>query len=230
MNKCVIIDDEPLALDVLETFISQTGQLNLVAKFESALQAFQYLKKNVVDIIFLDIEMPGIDGLELMRTLAYPAKVIITTAYRDYAVEGFDLSAIDYLVKPISFERFMKAIHKCNCGAIIEQEKYKLGSGFLYAKVEKKIVRLPYQDILWIEGMKDYIKIKTAQNTYITYQTLSSITEKLPSGLFIRVHKSYLVGALHVHAVRRTDLEIGSTCIPIGRSYRQAVMEILLKG
>jgi DNA-binding LytR/AlgR family response regulator len=233
--RCLLIDDEPLARGVLQLHISKVEALELAGIFHNGLEALEYLTKNKVDLIFLDINMPQLLGTTLIRTLKNPTKVIFTTAYRKYAVEGFELDAVDYLLKPISFERFLKAVNKVFTSVFapmeIEPQTNEKEAGarspFLYFRVDKKMVKLLINDILFVEGQKDYIKIVTAGRSIITKYVLSTLEEVLPSHEFLRIHKSYIVSIRKIDSFGPDNIEIGSNHLPIGRIYKAEVSRVL---
>ena len=234
--KCLLVDDEPLALDVLETFVNRLENLELVARCTNAVEAYNVLQKQAVDVIFLDIQMPRLTGIEFVKSLQNPPKVIFTTAYRDYALEGFELNAVDYLLKPISFERFLKAVAKVSAPELPEMPlsiktpaatNYK--EAFIYLKADKKMVKVMLTDILYIESLKDYIRVKTDTKEVISYQKISFLDEKLPKDKFLRIHRSFIVATDKIQAFSATSVELGSTEIPIGRFYKNEVLQVLGK-
>jgi DNA-binding LytR/AlgR family response regulator len=237
MINCIIADDEILARNVLVNHINKLGNLSIAATCGNGLEVFSALKTVTVDLLFLDIQMPELTGIELLRTLKNPPPVIITTAYSDYAVVGFELNVIDYLLKPISFDRFLKAIDKfetrINPSRIIEkvitQDERNSNEGFLYVKSDKKMVRIMIKDILFIEGLKDYVKIHTKSRPVITHQTLTYFEEKLAADQFIRVHRSYIVSTSRISAYSSNQLEIGNTIIPIGITYTKDFLRKMVK-
>jgi len=229
---CIIADDETLAREVIESHVSKIDRLSIVATCNNGAAVFNALKVHKPDLLFLDIQMPHITGIELLRTLKNPPAVIITTAYRDYAIEGYELNVIDYLLKPISFERFLKAIDKYEMwvepgrkeiSATFAEEPKANDGAFIYIKSNKKMIRLMLADILYIEGLKDYVKIHTAGQDYITYQTLTYFDEKLPADSFLRVHRSYIISTRYINAYTATHIEIGKENIPIGNTYAREV-------
>lgn len=234
--KCLIVDDEAHALDVLETYIDRIDDLHLAGRCTNAIEAFNQLKKEPVDLLFLDIQMPRLTGIEFLKNIDNPPKVIFTTAYRDYALEGYELNVLDYLLKPISFERFLKAVNKAwdrpsapvSTQPVSFQEK-RQEDPFLFLKADKKMVKVKLADILWIESLKDYVMVKTAEKEVITYQKISYLDEKLPEDQFIRVHRSFIVSRDKIDAFSATQVEIGSHSIPIGRNYKTEVIEELSK-
>lgn len=218
--KCVILDDEPLAHQVLEHYIMETPGFTLVAKFRNAVEAYEYLGKNKVDLLFLDIEMPLISGVSFLQALPSAPQTIFTTAYKQYAFEGFELNAIDYLLKPFSYERFMKAVQKTQ-----KTEASDSITNTLVIKDKDGSLNLKQQDILYVEGCKDYVKIITTDKVYIIYHTLKGILERLNLAIFAQAHKSYLVNKMHVSRIAQDQLIIGAqTIIPIGKSYKKELM------
>ncbi len=228
--KCLVIDDEPLAADLIKSYIEAVEELELISVHHNALDALADLRKQTIDLIFLDIQMPKLTGLELIRTLSNPPAVIFTTAYREYAVEGFDLDAVDYLVKPVTFERFLKAIHKLlrreNPGIeskIIQEDPY------VYYRVDRQQVKVFLKDILWIESLKDYLKIVlTGNKTLVTHQRISYAAESLPASLFLRIHRSYIVARNKVTSFKSDEVIVGQQSLPIGSSYKQHVLRELI--
>ena len=234
--NCIIADDEALAREVIASHVSKIDRLNVVAACNNGAAVFNALKTHKPDLLFLDIQMPHLTGIELLRTLKNPPAVIITTAYRDYAIEGYELNVIDYLLKPISLERFLKAIDKYEMWiepgkteiAVTSAEEPKGGNdAFIYIKSGKKMVRLLLADIWYIEGLKDYVKIHTAGQDYITYQTLTYFDEILPADSFLRVHRSYIISVRHINSYTATNIEIGKKNIPIGNTYARGVQSKL---
>ena len=223
----MIVDDEPLAIDVLENYLARLDAAN-ITRCENAVEAFHALQKKHYDLIFLDIEMPLLSGLEFLRTVKDPPAIIITTAYRDYAVEGFELEVIDYLVKPVSFPRFMKAVEKVlklnrPATAAPEPTQRSPGPEYLFLKVDKKFVKILLSDILYIESLKDYVRVRTPEHSWITYQSLTEITEKLPSDKFARVHRSYTISLDKVTTIDGNCVDIDGNLIPVSREHRQEV-------
>lgn len=235
MINVIIVDDEPLALDVLETFIEQLPEINLLAKCENAFEANEALKKHDVDLLFLDIQMPQLTGIDFYKSLTNPPEVIFTTAYSNYAVEGFEMDAVDYLVKPISLDRFMKAVNKAS--EKINNKKSESNSGsaeeedYIFVKADKKLIKVNYKDILYIEGLKDYVIIRMKTGRVITLQTMKSLEAKLPEKYFKRIHRSFILGITQIHAIVGNTVEIienGKTKqLPIGKNYREDLLEIV---
>lgn len=224
--KCLIIDDEPLAQNVIENYLKEFSFIELVAKCENALTALEWMKKQKIDLIFLDISMPFISGLNFIKTLQNPPAVILTTAHKEFAVESYELNVLDYLLKPISFERFLKAINKLDIQASEPARRAHEETSndvFIYVKSEKKNLKILLNEILFIESLKDYIKIHLQnKTTVITQVQISAIEQRLPDS-FIRIHRSFIVAKDKVTAYTQHDLEIGKHQIPIGRSYKIVV-------
>jgi len=223
--KCLIIDDEPLAQNVIENYLESFSFMRLIAKCDNALIALEWIKKQKIDLIFLDVSMPFISGIDFMRTLRNPPTIILTTAHKEFAVESYELNVLDYLLKPISFERFLKAINKLK---IDTSEIIKPGiidiknDSFIYVKSEKKNVKILLKDILFIESLKDYIKIHTIDKMIMTQVPISTIEQRLPDN-FLRIHRSFIVAKDKITAYTQHDLEIGKFQIPIGRNYKAIV-------
>ena len=231
--SCIIIDDEPLAIRLLRAHVAQVPQLELLDTFENPVEALAFIRSKPVDLLFLDIQMPVITGLEFVRTLPPATKVIFSTAYREFAVESYELDVVDYLVKPITFARFYQAVNKVlllptatapasapEKAAVLTTEAYR------YFNVNKKHVKIRYDDIAYVESLKDYIRIHTNDKEIVTREKISDLAEELP-GHFLRTHRSFLVNSLKVTAFTAHDVEIGEIVIPIGVSYKMAVMEAL---
>lgn len=224
---CIIIDDEPLALELLEDFISKISFLELVASCSNGFEATNVLHDNKIDLIFTDIEMPNFSGIDIIKSLEYQPHFIFTTAYSHYAVEGFNLNAIDYLVKPIPFHRFLKAATRA-LNLIKEKEKTNIiiektapQPQFIFVKSEYENVKINVNDIKYIEGLKDYVKIYTSnKKPILTLNSLKKFEEKLGTDNFVRVHKSFIVSINHIHSVQRNRIIIDDTRIPIGHSFK----------
>jgi DNA-binding LytR/AlgR family response regulator len=226
--KCIIVDDEPLAIEIVEAYVSKVEQLELKGTFRNAIAAFTFLQQNPVDLIFLDIQMPKLSGIEFIKTLKSPPKIIFTTAFRDYALEGFELEVADYLLKPISFERFLKAVakvmHKEIAPLTVAAKSEVAADDYVFFKVDKKMVKTKMNDILFIESIKDYVKVRTADKEIITQQKISYLEESLPREQFIRVHRSFIINREKIDAYSATDVEIGKHHVPIGRNYKNDVI------
>ena len=223
--KCLIIDDEPLAQNVIENYLKNFSFIELIARCENALSALEWIKKQKIDLIFLDISMPFISGIDFIKSLQNPPAIILTTAHKEFAIESYELNVLDYLLKPISFERFLKAINKLNiCSSqVIKPLTHELeNDSFIYVKSEKKNVRILLKDILFIESVKDYIKIHMTDKVIITQLSISVIEQRLPDN-FLRVHRSFIIAKNKITAYTQHDLEIGKHQIPIGRNYKMIV-------
>jgi len=225
--KAILIDDEPLAINVLKNYVDQIKELQLIQTFTNAIDASSFLQRNEVDIIFLDINMPIMNGLDLLGALNSKAMVVMTTAHEEYAVKSYELEAIDYLVKPIPFPRFLKTIHriiKLREGLPKSNTQTKSENPSIFIKIDKKKLQKIYlDDIIVIESLKDYIRIKTKSNKFIIHKTLSSFTDELPSDKFIRIHRSYTVAIDKIEAVEGNSIEVQGIRYTIGRSYLNEV-------
>ena len=221
--NCLIVDDEPLAIKVLETHIENIPSLNIIESCNNAFTTMEALAKNNIDLMFLDIHMPKLMGHEFLRTLRNPPKVIFTTAYKEYALEAFDLDAIDYLLKPITLERLMKAVNKVSnvqTVEIKEEQQVLDNQGFVYLRADRKMIKVGYNDIAYVESMKDYIKIiRVSEKPLLVKQSISSLEDVLPSNLFLRIHRSFIVALNKITAFTNHDVEISGQEIPIGRLY-----------
>jgi len=231
--RCLLIDDEPPALKILASYISNINGLEIVGQCKNALEALDVLNQRTVDVIFLDIKMPKILGTEFLKNLSHPPKVIFVTAYRDYAVEGYELDAVDYLVKPVSFERFFKAITKLNRmmgkETISTSVDYKSNpEAFVYLKVDKDMKKIFVNDIVYIESWKDYIKLFLVNGkNLIVKQTITAMENLLSEHKFMRVHRSYMVSLNKISGYNGISVQLETKEIPIGRLYKQVVMEKL---
>ncbi|WP_299220439.1 LytTR family DNA-binding domain-containing protein [uncultured Aquimarina sp.] len=235
--KCLIVDDEPLAREIIENYVSRIDHLELIASCANALEAFNIIADKSIDLIFLDIQMPDLTGIDFLKDLNPSPKVIFTTAYSNYAVDAFNLEAIDYLLKPIEFSRFLKSVNKVlklskststllvSSNSNEEEKNYQ--DLFIYLKVEKKMQKIFFKNILFIESLKNYIKIKTSDREIIAYKSISSIERILPSSRFLRVHRSFIIGIDHIDAFSTTEIELKGIKIPVGRNYKASVKEKL---
>jgi len=235
--KCLIIDDEPPAQVVLKKYIAQVASLELAGTCNNAVEAISLLQDRQVDLLFLDIQMPGLLGTTFMRTLNNPPKVIFTTAYRKFAVEGFELNAVDYLLKPISFDRFIMSVNKvlqlnlqpANDHPHGMQLKSESNQPFLYLRADRKMVKVLFDDILFIESLKDYIKIVTVHKTIISRQSISSLENMLPKDAFLRIHRSYIVALNKIDSFNGETIDIAKNELPIGRLFKHEVSSQLGK-
>jgi DNA-binding LytR/AlgR family response regulator len=229
--NCIIIDDEPLAAALIEAHVANIPNLNIIAVCNNALEGFEVLKTQSVDLIFLDIQMPLLTGIEFLKSLSNPPKVIFTTAYREYAIESYELEVVDYLLKPISFDRFFKAINKffktieTNTSIITVSDSQEV-SKFIYVNSNKKQHKISFSEILYVESIKDYIRIHLHDKTIVTKDKISEFEQKLSSN-FLRTHRSYIVNADKITAYTVNDVEIGEIEIPIGISYKKQLLEKL---
>ena len=230
--NCVIVDDEPVARNVLETFVAKIPNLELVKSCKNAMEAFEVANQQKIDIFFLDINMPDISGLSLAKSINQKAKIIFTTAYREYAVDGFNLQAVDYLLKPISFDRFLQSIHKYFEGVSfidseIKIEKSVLKNDFIFVRSDRKMIKINFDEIQYVESLSDYIKIHSADKTITTRETISNIETKLPAKNFLRIHRSYIVNLKKMNSYTNEFVEIGKNAIPISRTYKENVLKKL---
>ncbi len=230
--KCVLVDDEPLALKVLQNYFANFPEFEVVGTFNNSLEALDFINNNSLDTVFLDINMPMMSGFELIRLMENKPKIIITTAFREFAAESYDLEVLDYLIKPIPLPRFIKCINKITAEFSLKNnikiETVGVDSR-IFIKVDKKMVKINIDEILFIEGMKEYIKVITVDKTYITYKSLTSFLEELPLDRFIRIHKSYAIAMDKVKFIEGNRIQILSYTIPIGRNYSKEVKSRILE-
>ena len=233
--RCLIVDDEPPALEVLRNYINSVSFIELAGLCNNAVEALNILSREKVDLLFLDIQMPQLLGTDLVRSLNNPPKVIFTTAYRKFAVEGFELNAVDYLLKPISFERFLKSVNKVlnislptsSHNLIVNTDFSSNREQFIIFHADRKKYKVAVDDILYIESMKDYIKVVTTNNTIVTKQSISSLEENLPERQFIRIHRSFIVSINKIKSYSSELITLGKVELPISRTYRRDVERIL---
>lgn len=239
--KCIIVDDEPLARDVLVKYAKQIDQLEVVASCSNALEAFEHIQQGHIQLVFLDIKMPKLNGLELIESIKNPPLIVFTTAYRDFAVKAFELDAIDYLLKPISLTRFLKTISKVN--KYLQGQQIELNGGesetakregtttleqeFLYIKADRKVVKLDLACIHYLESLNDKVIIHLTDREVITTQRISYLAEKLPKQQFIRIHRSFIISLSHITAYNNIMVEVKARELPIGRNYRSQALEAL---
>jgi two-component system LytT family response regulator len=221
--SCIIVEDEPLAVRILEDYIAQVPFLELKGSFRDALLAIEYLRGHRPDLIFLDIHLPKLKGMDFLRSLPDPPAVIVTTAYHQYAVEGFELSVTDYLLKPVSFERFLAAVNKVRPGTAATPAPVAPEKDHLFLNVQKKKVKLAFADILYIESQREYIRVVTTRGEYLTKMGTQEIEELLPPARFRRIHRSFIVAVDRIDAYTTEEVEIGGTSIPVGRIYREGL-------
>jgi DNA-binding LytR/AlgR family response regulator len=224
------VEDEVLAQDVIRSHLARIGQLELLGVYRTAPEAMVALERLDVDVLFLDIRLPGMSGLHFLRGLADPPLVVLTTAYAEYALESYEFNVIDYLLKPISFERFSKAVNK-----ILDGRLYSVSStpveardeDHIFIKSNSKFFRVDFSEILYVQGMKDYLKLYTPDFTLVTHHTMNEMEKTLPSRQFLRVHRSYIVAIKHIRAIYGNSIELGKVTIPIGVNYKDTVMDLV---
>lgn len=231
-THCLVVDDEPLAIEVLASHIAKIESFELTATCGNALEAFNILSKKKIDLVFLDIQMPGMKGTDFLKQIRNAPKVIFTTAYREYALESYELDVVDYILKPISFERFFKAVNKYlqtnnNPITLHNESTDNIGKSYIYVKANKKVHKIMLSDILYIESMKDYISVHTATRTITAKHTITALEDKLPDKEFLRVHRSYIVSISHITGITATSIDVGNKELPIGRNYKQQVFKAL---
>ena len=222
MKNCLIVDDEPLALGIIESYVNGNEQLCLVKKCNTAFEAFEVLHHVKIDLLFLDIKMPGLNGIDFIKSLKNPPAVIFTTAFSEYAVASYELEAVDYLLKPITLERFNKSLDKFFKlqPAVIKEEK-----DYTYFKVSGKLVKVEHANILYAQSIKDYIMLYTISGNLIVHMTMKYLGELLPEDKFIRVHRSYLVNQSHINMIGKNQIQLNDTEIPIGEHYKEILMQ-----
>ncbi len=229
--NCIVIDDEPLARKGIKEYIADVDFLNLIGEFDTPLKATELIGSGNVQLLFLDIHMPKITGLDFFKSLQHPPPVIFTTAYPQYALDGFEVNALDYLVKPISFERFLKAVLKAK--EFYEIRETNAGvedvNEYFFIKADNKLVKILFEEVLYVEALQNYVLIHTAEKKFMTYLTFKSVEEYLPVDKFLKVHKSYIVSVMKVESIEGSDILIGQQHIPISRNQKEEVMEKLLK-
>ena len=232
--KCLIVDDEPMARDVIRRYTEKVPILQIVGECGNAIEAMVFLHNEPVDLIFLDIRMPHLTGTEFVKSLRNIPKVIFTTAFKEYALEGFELDVVDYLLKPIRFDRFLRAVSKAfpqkkdelnnNAAVVMVQEK-RINSGFIYLKADRKMIKVMLDDILYIESARDYLKVFTQNNPIVTRQTISSVEAMLSDNEFIRIHRSYIVSIKKIDSFTHETVEIGKKELPIGKFYLNSFLK-----
>jgi len=235
MNKtfnCIIVDDEPMAREILENHLRKIDAVNVVSTCKNAIEAFNEINSNKIDLIFLDINMPEISGLSFAKSINKNIKVIFTTAYREYAIDGFNLQAVDYLLKPISFERLLQSVNKYlgeNSPVIIEPtvEISQEINDFIFVRADRKMVKINFSEINYVESLSDYIKIHLSDKIIVTRETISNIEAKLPKNYFIRIHRSYIVAIAKINSFTNEFIEVNNKAIPISRSYKKEVLNRL---
>ncbi len=231
MIRTIIVDDEPLAINVIEKYVSRLPEINLVGSFENAIDANKFLNKNSVDLMFLDIKMPEISGIEFLKSLKNPPLVIFTTAFSNYALESYNLDVVDYLLKPIPFDRFLKAVNKVIDRLGDTESNSSFRNDYFFVKADKKLIKVSHEDIIYIEGLKDYVIIRMENSRVITLQTMKSLEDKLPDNLFKRVHRSFIVNTEKINSIVGNMIEVKEKgeekLIPIGKNYKNELMKII---
>jgi DNA-binding LytR/AlgR family response regulator len=225
MINCIIVDDEPLARQLIETYIDQIPGIESLGSYQTAKEAFEALHNQDIDVIFLDIEMPGINGLNFIRSLKKSPKVVFITAYAEYAVDAFEIEALDYLVKPVTFERFLKAIQKT--GITRSEPVQSPDISYIFLKVDRKLVKVSFSDIRYIEASGDYLKVHTTVRNYVVYMTMGKIESLLPASKFIRVHRSTIVNTLFIQGIENNFIKLDNVEIMIGQTYRENLLKRL---
>ncbi len=230
--SCLVVDDEKVARDIISSYLEQIPQMEIVASCSSAMEAFDVIHRQSVDLVFLDINMPGLSGLSFARSLNKDIRVIFTTAHREYAIEGFELRALDYLLKPISFERFFEAVNryfeiaKSPARVVHTTENAETEKSF-FVKADRKMIRVVLDEVTYIESLKDYLKIHTKEGVVITRETISNIEARLPRSKFMRIHRSYIVAIEAISSYTHEYIEVADMMLPISRSYKQEISERL---
>jgi DNA-binding LytR/AlgR family response regulator len=227
--RCLLVDDEPPALEILRTYIDATPMLEIAGECHHAMAAFDFIQKNNIDLIFLDVNMPRLTGTEFLRALPSPPRVIFTTAHRDFAVEGFELGAVDYLLKPYSLDRFLRAVHRAinpeqkSSSLSVKESIATESDRFLYVRADRKMVKVMIDDILYVESLKDYIRIILRDKQVITKQTITSLEEMLPENDFMRIHRSFIVSVRKVDSYSPGSVFVGKTELPVGPLYKHEI-------
>jgi two-component system LytT family response regulator len=220
--KCVIVDDEPMAREIIETYIAKIPNLDLIGSCKNAAEAILFAQENEVDLFFLDINMPEISGLSLAKIIHKKVQIIFTTAYREYAIDGFNLNVVDYLLKPISFDRFLQAVQR-----VAQSEITENSTDFMFVRLDRKMVKIDFNTILYIESLSDYVKIFTSEKTIVIRETITGLEEKLPVKKFIRIHRSFIISLQNITSYTNEFIEINQKALPISRSYKESVLQKL---
>jgi DNA-binding LytR/AlgR family response regulator len=230
--SCIIVDDEAIARDVIATHLAKIPHIEIVASCNNAIEAFNVLRTHTINLIFLDINMPEISGISFAKSINKDVKIIFTTAYRDFAVEGFELQAIDYLMKPISFERLLKAVNTYYDVYASNETTTTTKvdpNDFMFVRADRRMIKIDFESIIYIESYSDYIKIHLANETIVTRETISAIEAKLPNKRFLRIHRSYIIALKHITSFTNEEITINNTALTISRSYKKGVLEVLEK-
>ncbi|MBC7890553.1 MAG: response regulator transcription factor [Ferruginibacter sp.] len=230
MNTCVIIDDEPLAIAVLQSYVEKSGILELASTFTSPVKAFSFLEKNRVDLVFADIEMPKLTGIQLIKSMQHKPKFIITSAYREYALDGFELDVLDFLVKPISYDRFLKAVSKLLNAAVNISQRDAAGARFIFIREKKRMTKVFLDEIIYLESQRDYLRLVTDKNDFTTRGTISYYENWLPKAEFTRVHRSFIISIAKISHYSEEDIELhNGIIIPIGDLFRKSFRDKIQK-
>ena len=225
--SCIIVDDESVARDIIATHLSRINKIEVIAQCKNAIEAFNFINNNAVDLIFLDINMPEISGIAFAKSINKNIKIIFTTAYRDYAVEGFNLQAVDYLLKPISFERMLQAVNRyfeVNTQQIETQSQPSETNDFIFVRSDRRMLKITFKDIIYIESLSDYLKIHLKDQSIITRETISAIEAKLPQKDFLRIHRSYIVNLASIESFTNEEMIVNGKALTISRSYKKDVI------
>ncbi|WP_298498382.1 LytTR family DNA-binding domain-containing protein [uncultured Algibacter sp.] len=229
---CMIVDDETIAREVIATHVAKIPKVKIVASCTNAIEAFSILRTHDIDLVFLDINMPEISGISFAKSINKDVKIIFTTAYRDFAVEGFELQAVDYLLKPVSFDRLLKAVNTyfdIHYDANHSENTETAPNDFMFVRADRRMIKIDYESIIYIESYSDYIKIHLANETIVTRETISAIEAKLPSNKFLRIHRSYIIALKHISSFTNEEIIVNNTALTISRSYKKEVLQILEK-
>lgn len=227
-TRCLIVDDEPPARDLLKSYLSKLDDFEMINEFGNGIDAFSFLQRHHIELLFLDIQMPNMSGIELIKTLHRAPRIVLVSAFREYAIEGFELDVLDYLVKPVTFERFMKTISKYHqySRPVTPSSANVLEKAYIFVKVDKEQIKIFLKDIIYIESIKDYLKIVTLSKTFITLSGLTHMMERLPEDHFIRIHKSYIISIAHVASYRNECVRIHDKNLPVGRVFKQGFLDL----
>ena len=225
--KCLAVDDEPLAIKIIEKYVAELPQLELVGKCGDALAALSYLKNNKIDLLFLDINMPKLSGISLVKSMRNPPSIIFTTAYPEFAIEGFELEAVDYLLKPFSFERFLKAVNKVEEQFNLIKNTMEKEVGHIYIKSDRKLFRVLFEEIQYLEAYGDYVKVFTKEKMLLTKQKLSALIKELPASQFLQIHRSHAISVAAIEYLEGNMVQVAGKNLPISAGYKQAVLTAL---
>ena len=234
--SCIAVDDEPFALEKIKGYIQRIENFKLVATFNNAVDAMSFLNENKIDVVFLDVQMEELTGIQMIESIAVKPVIVLTTAYDKYSIKGYDLNVTDYLLKPYSFQRFLQAVNKSydalavrdrNSPSVISNDHAQSGDGFMFVKSEGKLLKVNYNEILYIEGMKDYVRIHTLSKRIMTLQGMGSLLDHLPDNHFIRIHRSYIIAIDKIEAIERKSVIINNEYLPVGNSFRKHFMYVI---